>query len=177
MKTAICAFCAQTGMLCKDCQTKLNSGEIAQVDVDIAKIAIEYEKTHPEAAKAAILQIIDKPDVLLVLVSPGSLRLLVGGSKDFDKRLERFAKKSVKLLEKTKNIRKVVDDLFSPAVITGINTVFVPLRNPKPGQSSIEEEQIVVLSPSEKTKLPAPVNELIKFVKLITGEEIRVEFR
>ncbi len=41
----------------------------------------------------------------------------------------------------------------------------------------MEEETVVVLSPDEKEKLPGTVKELIDLVKLITGEDISVEFR
>lgn len=177
MKTAICAFCAQTGMLCKDCQTKFNSGEISDTDIQISKVAIEFEKSHPNTSNVAILKTIEKPEFILILVAPGNLRFLVGGTLDFDNRLERVLKKPVKILEKSKNKRKAIHDIFSPALISGINTVFVPMRNPKPGLSSVEEETIVVLSPDEKTKLPGKLEDLIELVKLIAGIDIRVAFR
>ena len=98
MKTAICAFCAQTGMLCKDCEQKLATGEITQVDVEIAKIAVEFEKKYPAAEKVTILESIDLPKLLIILVSPGHLRFLVGGKFDFDKQLENKLMKPVKIL-------------------------------------------------------------------------------
>ncbi|MBN1329547.1 MAG: hypothetical protein JXA54_08750 [Candidatus Heimdallarchaeota archaeon] len=177
MKTAICTFCAQTGMLCKDCQNKLNSGEITNTDVKIAKTAVEFEKNFPNAAKANIIKSIERPNFILLLVTPGSMRFLTGGSTDFDKRLEKALNKPIKIMEKSKNLRKVADDVFSPALISGINTIFVPKRSAAPGLSSVEEETIVLLSPSEKEKLPSSVKDLIELVKLITGEDIRVDFR
>ncbi|NHK33003.1 MAG: hypothetical protein FK730_16770 [Asgard group archaeon] len=177
MKTAICAFCAQTGMLCKDCQTKLNENIITETDVKIAKTAIDFEKRFPNSSKVTIVKAIDRPNFVLLLVTPGSIRFLTGGTADFDNQLERVLNKPVRIIEKSKNLRKVIDDIFSPALITGINTVFVPIRSPKPGQSKVEEETIVILSPDEKTKLPASVKELIDLIKLITEEDIRVEFR
>ena len=177
MKTAICAFCAQTGMLCKDCQTKLADGDITDTDIKIAKTAVDYEKNHPNAAKVTILKTIERPEFVLMLVSPGSKRFLVGGTQDFDKRLERVLNRPIKIMEKSKNKRATIDDIFSPALISGINTIFVPTRSPKPGQPSVEEETIVVFSPDEKEKLPGTVKDLIDLVKLVTGEEIRVEFR
>jgi len=96
-------------------------------------------------------------------------------------------------MEKSKNKRNVIADIFSPALISGINTIFVPIRSSQPGQpyveeetivvlspdekEKLEEETIVVLSPDEKEKLPGTVKELIDLIKLITGEDIRVEFR
>ena len=177
MKTAICAFCAQTGMLCKDCQTKLNNGEITDTDITIAKTAIEFEKRFPNTSKVTILQAIDRPNFVLLIVTPGSIRFLTGGTADFDKQLERALNKPIKLLEKSKNLRKVVDSLFSPALVSGINTFFIPVRSPKPGQSSVEEDTIIILSNSEKEKLPASEKELKGLVKLISGEDIRIEFR
>lgn len=177
MKTAICAFCAQTGMLCKDCQTKLEDGDITDIDIKIAKTAVDFEKNFPNASKVSILKTIERPEFILLIVSQGSRRFLVGGTQDFDKRLERVLNKPVKIMEKSKNKRKTIDEIFSPALISGINTVFVPTRSPKPGQSSVEEETIVVFSPDEKEKLPGTVSDLIELVKLVIGEDIRVEFR
>ncbi|MCF2143636.1 MAG: hypothetical protein K9W42_08050 [Candidatus Heimdallarchaeota archaeon] len=177
MKTAICAFCAQTGMLCKDCQTKLNSGEITETDVTIAKIAVEFEKEFPNASKVTILKTIERPSFVLILLTPGSIRFLTGGRADFDVRVERALHKKVKLMEKSKNLRKVVDNIFAPALISGINTIFVPVRSPKPGQPSVEEETIIILPEAEREKLPASIDELVALVKLISGEDIRVEFR
>jgi transcription antitermination factor NusA-like protein len=177
MKTAICAFCAQTGMLCKDCQTKLAEGDITDTDIKIAKTAVDYEKNHPNAAKVTIVKTIERPEFILIIVSPGSKRFLVGGTQDFDIRLERVLNKPIKIMEKSKNKRATIDEIFSPALVSGINTVFVPIRSQKPGQSSVEEEIIVMFSPDEKEKLPGTVSDLIDLVKLITGESIRVEFR
>ncbi|NHJ39106.1 MAG: hypothetical protein FK731_03665 [Asgard group archaeon] len=177
MKTAICTFCAQTGMLCKDCQTKLNNNIITETDVKIAKVAVDFEKRFPNASKVTILKAIERPNFILLLVTPGSIRFLTGGTANFDNQLERVLNKPIRIIEKSKNLRKVIDDIFSPALITGINTVFVPARSPKPGQSKVEEETIVVLSPEEKAKLPASEMELIDLVKLISDEDVRVEFR
>ncbi|HUT81554.1 MAG TPA: hypothetical protein VMZ29_10165 [Candidatus Bathyarchaeia archaeon] len=177
MKTAICTFCAQTGMLCKDCQTKLNSGEITNTDVKIAKTAIEFEKHFPNASKVTIIKAIERPSFILLLVTPGSMRFLTGGSADFDKRLERALNKPIKIMEKSKNLRKVADDVFSPALISGINTIFVPKRSAVPGKSSVDEETIVLFAPTEKEKFPSSVKDLIELVKLISGEDINVEFR
>lgn len=177
MKTAICAFCAQTGMLCNDCQTKLNNKEISQNDIEIAKVAVAFEKQYPSASKVNILKTIERPNQLIILISPGNLRFLTGGSLDFDKRLARVITKPIKIIEKGKNIRNLLDDLFAPALISGINTVFVPVRNEKPGESSVEEEMIVVLAKEEEEKLPGTLKEIKELVKLIGDEEIRVEFR
>jgi transcription antitermination factor NusA-like protein len=177
MKTAICAFCAQTGMLCKDCQTKLNNGEISDTDIKIAKAAVEFEKKYPNASKVTILKTIERDKFILLIVTPGSMRFLTAGTASFDKDLEYILGKPIRLMEKSKNLRKVIDSLFTPALITGINTVFVPVRSPKPGKSSVEEETIVILSPDEKEKLPTSEKELKDLVKLISGEEIRIEFR
>ena len=177
MKTAICTFCAQTGMFCKDCQQKINSGEVTQSEVEISKIAAEFEKTNPHSSKVNILKTIERPNFILLLVAPGNARFLVGGSLDFDKQIEQKLHKSVKIMEKGKNKRKIIDDIFAPALVTGINTLFVPIRNAKPGQSSIEEEMVVVLSEADKENLPGTIKELTELVKLLTDEEIRVEFR
>ena len=88
MKTAICTFCAQTGLLCKDCQSKINKGEITQTDISISKVATEFEKAHPQSSKATILKTIERTGFILVIVKQGDLKLLVGGSLDFDKKLE-----------------------------------------------------------------------------------------
>lgn len=177
VKTAICTFCAQTGMLCKDCQQKLNEGEITETDVEIAKVALEFEKKHPAASKVHILETIERPDQIIILVAPGHKRFLTGGKLDFDKQVEQRLKKPVKIIEKMKDARKTIDALFAPAIISGINTVFVPLRSSKPGGSSIEEEMIIVLAPSEKEKVPGTIKEMKALVKELTGEEVRIVFR
>ena len=177
MKTAICTFCAQTGMLCKDCQTKLNNGEVSDNEITIAKVAAEFEKQFPNASKVTITKTIEKPEFILLLVKSGDLRLLTGGTADFDKRLEKELMKPIKIIEKSKNKRKLIDEIFAPALITGINTIFVPIRSPKPGQSSVEEEMVVVLSADQKPKLPGSIDELKEIIELLIEEEIRIEFR
>lgn len=177
MKTTICTFCAQTGMLCKDCQSKLDSGEIDQIDIEIAKTATEFEKNNPNASKVEILTTIKRDDFVILIVKPGDLKYLTGIPLDFDKLLERKLKKPVKIIEKTKNKKKLLEEIFAPALISGINTVFVPLRSPKPGQSSVDEETVVVLAQEEKDKLPASLKEIRKIVKMLLEEDIRIVFR
>jgi transcription antitermination factor NusA-like protein len=177
MKLPICVFCAQTGMLCKDCKTKLASDEIDQIDVEIAKEAVKFEKNNPTASDVVILETIKRPNRILIKVNPGDKKELTGDGKSLAQRLEKRLGKKVIFFEKGTEKRTLIDIAFKPAIITGINTVFLPLRSAKPGKSSIEEETVIVLDKEQKSKLPEPVKDVKKLVKKLTDEEIRVQFR
>jgi hypothetical protein len=177
MKLPICAFCAQTGMLCNDCQMKLDQGKITETDIEISKVAVEYEKVHPEASDLAIDKTIETDAQIVIILEPNNLSLLAEKGKSFLKQLEKKLHKPVKLLDKGLDDRATIDAIFSPAKITGVNTVFVPIRSPKPGQSSIEEEMVIILAKEEKENLSAPLKEIRKLLRIMLGEEIRIEFR
>ncbi|MEA2070801.1 MAG: hypothetical protein U9O98_05865 [Asgard group archaeon] len=177
MKIPICTFCAQTGMLCSDCQKKLDSGEITPLDITISKIAVEFEKKNPEAANVTLIDIIDYPDLVVIIVESGESRFLQGKQASFAEQIEQEIHRSVKIVEKIGNTKKLIRMIFAPAKITGINTVFVPVRSAKPGQSSIEEELTVVIKKEDKDLLPSKLSNLKDLVKNLTGEEIRTTFR
>ena len=44
---SICHFCLKSGILCPNCQAKLKSGEVSEVDLKVARILLSIEDKYP----------------------------------------------------------------------------------------------------------------------------------
>ena len=53
-KLPICYFDARTGILCANCESRLQKGEISGADVEASKAVAHLAERHPELGKATL---------------------------------------------------------------------------------------------------------------------------
>ncbi len=167
MKTALCNFCLKSGILCSKCQGRLRSGEVSEVDLEIARLLLSLEDKHPSLQEVYFHKAVEANGVLAVLVKRGDMPRLLGYGGKITKALSEMTKKTIRVLEHGVDERKFLEDLFAPLSILTINTIWLPDGT---------TETRVIIRKRGRRRPPINVKALKEIAQKVRGMTLRVEF-
>ena len=164
-----CLTCVNSEFLCSSCQEKLDSGEITEFEIDLAKELLQLEEEESEEfgflKDVSFLKAIDYEDVIILVVGKrDKLRItpdllnLIKISYEIEK---------IILIEKTKNPRAVVDNLISPSKSISLNEIFL---------ATGDIEYKAVIPKEEKDNYLFTKEELEDLIFELTGNITRIEY-
>jgi len=167
VKTVLCNFCLKTGMLCPKCQAKVDSGEVSELDLKVARFLLSLENKYPSLQNVYFHKAVDVDKTLAIIVGKGDVpRLLSYGGKII-KALEGKTGKSIRVLEYGVDDRKFLEDLFAPLSIVTINTIWLPDGT---------TETRVILRKKRWRNPPFNVKALKEIARKVRNMTLRVEF-
>lgn len=167
MKAPFCTFCVKTGVLCLNCQKKLES-EYSELDFNLTKFLVEREQKYPFLQDIRLHRVVSADSVLVILVEKGDLiKFLIHGKKLLRELASNFGKKVVKIVERDENIRRIFETLFAPANVVSVNKVWLP-------DNTVETK--VIIPEHHKKKIPIRINTLKEICKRLLGVNLRIEF-
>ena len=164
MKTPICFFCAKSGVLCPRCQEKLDKGEVTEVDVEVSKWFIDYEAKNPQLRDYVIHRTVKVPKMMIIMVSGGANRALL---TKVSKQLSDEKRTNVRIVEKTSSIKRLLEQIVTPARVMGANTVWLPDGS---------WESTIRMPRSDLRKMPLDPKSAEEAIKILAGEVIHIVF-
>ncbi len=168
MLTKICGVDLKSGILCPKCEEKVRSGEVSELDLKVAKVLLDLESKYPALQSVYFHKAIESGNTLVILVNKEDVsRILSYGGKIIREISEKTGARKVRILPYTEDVRRFLEELFAPASILTINTIWLP-------DGSTETK--VVIPRKDVRKLPANIQVLKEFAKNIMGMTLRVEF-
>jgi len=123
MQSPICDVCLKSNILCSACQEKLNSGKISQKDIEISRYLYDLSDKMRSIRDIKILRVVDCGS-LIIITGRGDAAKLVGKGGVVVKKIAKDFKKSIRILEEAHTFKDFVEELLSPAPISGINTLY-----------------------------------------------------
>jgi transcription antitermination factor NusA-like protein len=165
VKAALCNFCLKSGILCSKCQGKLKSGEVSQVDFEIARILLSLEEKYPPLQDVHFHKAIEANGVLAIVVKRGDVPRLLGYGGKIIRALGEKTGKTIRVLEHGVDDRKFLEDLFVPMRILTINTIWLP--------DGTTETRVILRRGRRRTP---NVKALKKIAQKVRGMTLRVEF-
>lgn len=164
---SICHFCLKSGILCPNCQAKLKSGEVSEVDLKVARILLSIEDKYPALQEVHYYKAVEANGMLALLVGRGNINNLLKYGAKIIKELGKKMKKTIRVLEHGVSNRKFLEDLFFPLSIVTINTIWIPDGT---------TETRVILKRRGRRLQRIKINMLKEIAKKIRGMTLRVEF-
>lgn len=166
MKTALCEADLKRDRLCKDCQQKLDSNEITALDIKVSRLLNKLEKNFSfrgiEFNKA--LELGD----MIILSCSGTIGVLIGRKGKIVSELTKALGKKTRIIEKTGNEKKMIQDMIGNARLIGLNKIFKPE----------ETEYKVIISKTDQNKLiGGDPKQLEKGLKELFNAKTTIEFR
>ncbi|NVM28632.1 MAG: hypothetical protein HWN65_07290 [Candidatus Helarchaeota archaeon] len=161
----ICKICAKTAVLCNSCQTKLDEGEITQLDINLANYLMELEGRFSALKNANFYKTIEVGDVLIVLVGKGEISSFIGPRGKLIKLFQEKLGKNIRIIERISDLKKTIEDLIVPATLLGMNKIYLPTG---------EVESKARLKWGDR--LPAEPEVIEEIIYLLTNERIRIAF-
>jgi len=125
LKLPICLVCLKSGILCQSCQSKLDRGEIDELDIEIGRIFLEMESKFSMIKNATFYKAIDTGKDIIILVKSDK-RILRPVWNRISKLMSEKLKKQVRIVEKTSSIRRLAEQVLSPAKVKGVNIIWLP---------------------------------------------------
>lgn len=166
MQVPICVFDAKNAVLCPQCESKLESGQLTQEDVDASMKLARLAKTIPEIDKFSMnscrqvglnhIMYLSRQDIEATRKSRTLYRALSG---EFSGKLW--------LVESEASDRKFIEDLFFPTKILSINAVWAP--------GGLQKTKVIV-SGKWTSRFPIDIDQVAKIVKELRQLDIVIDF-
>lgn len=168
LKGPVCKVCAMTGVLCQVDEEKYRNGLVSDDDINLTKNLFLIEHQYPELKDLTFLKSYrvksrDGGEVIIAMVShPQSLNNLFLSA--LSKQLTNKMGVDVRVVEYSKNIKKMVSQIFDPAQVYGVSIVWLP-------DGSIEYD--VIIHKRELKRVTIDLEDLRKVFKDMVNESIR----
>ena len=124
-KLPICYFDARTGILCANCESRLRKGEISEADVEASKAVAQLSERVPELGKATLRRAFETEGGHVLEFEQSDIPSLRSNPLLQDE-LEGALKGKAWLVGAGGSDRKFLEDVFFPARVLTVNTVFLP---------------------------------------------------
>ncbi|MFX1580956.1 MAG: hypothetical protein ACFFCJ_01795 [Promethearchaeota archaeon] len=168
VKSPLCEICLKNyPLICGNCQSKIDEGEITELDVKVARALINLEDLFPSIKKVTFKRVFQIDGVIIVLVGKGDVRRIIGSSRRVLRQLEDEVKLQVRIVEESRNPQDILRDLIRPVKILGVNTIWLPDNS---------FERIVRISERERENIPLTLKQLESAIYEMTNERIRIVF-
>lgn len=168
MLTKICSVDLKSGILCPKCEEKVKSGDVSELDLKVARFLLNLENKYHALQSVYLHKAIESDDTLVLLVNRGDVqKILSYGGKIPRELSEKIGKRKIRVLAYNEEPRRFLEELFAPASILTINTIWLP-------DGSTETK--VVVTKKDARKLPVKTEVLKELAKKVMGITLRVEF-
>jgi transcription antitermination factor NusA-like protein len=147
-------------MLCQGCENKLKSGEITQMDLDIAKLLYKLGE-----GKIGFKKTIEIGDTVIIVTDKEQVGKLIGKSGKIVREISRSIEKKVRVVGENSDLRSVARDILAPARLSGINIVY--------GKEGQKKYKIRVMA-EDSRRIPGRLDILNSIIKELTSEDTLV---
>lgn len=162
-----CQTCVNSGFLCNSCEQKLNTGELTEFELELAKslLTLEEQENFTFLKDISFYKAIDFEDVvILVLGRKDKLRItqdLINWIK------ETYEIDKLIFIEKTNKPRPVIEALIAPSKLISLNEIFL---------ATGDIEFKAVIRSQDKEEILFTKEELEDLVLELIGKVTRIEF-
>ena len=154
-------------MFCPSCQIKIKTGEISDLDLEIARLLLSLENTYPPLQDIYFHKALETKKILAIVVGQGDMARFLSYGGKIPKELRKRLGKEIRVIEKGASNRKFLEDLFVPLNIIAINRIWLP--------DGTTETRVILRKRGRK---PPSINvgALKEIAKKFRGITLRIEF-
>jgi len=164
--TPVCYFDLKSGILCPRCEAKLRSGEISELDIEVAKLLVNVESKFPQLQKASFIRAVDTGEHTIIVFGQGDLARLNPILGELRRVVSDKLGKPAIILENQSDPRMLIEDLLSPLRIVAMNTLWIP--------DGTRELHIIVSGSKRNLQISEKI--LHSIVEKLYGTSLRITF-
>jgi transcription antitermination factor NusA-like protein len=125
LQIPICAFDAKIGILCSACDSKLRSGQIRDIDIQVSKALIQLAgQLHGAGAVSLVRSFCIDGTYILELEHSGVV--VFRNNQEFLSELEKLLGGRVWLARASSTNRDFIEDLLHPIKVLSLSTIWLP---------------------------------------------------
>src|SRR5690606_15688240 len=102
MVLPVCDVCLKSGILCQGCETKLKSGEISQMDLDIAKILFKLGD-----GKISFKKTIEIGDVVIIITQKDQVGKIIGRGGKIVRELSKKVGRKIRVVGENSDLKNL----------------------------------------------------------------------
>ena len=160
MVLPVCDVCLKSGMLCQGCENKLKSGEISQLDLDVAKLLFKIGN-----GKIGFIKTIEIGEVVIIVTDKHQVGKLIGKGGKIVRAISKEVGKKVRVVGENSDLRSVARDILAPARISGINIVY---------ETDGQQKYKIRVLREDSRRIPTRLEVLNKIIKQLTNKETMI---
>ena len=161
----ICGFDAKNAVLCPQCESKVESGELTKADVDASITLAKIAKSNKEIEDFSLYSCKEFQGNLVLELAKNDI-MKIRQSRTLYRLLQDQFKEKIWLIETGETDKKFIEDLFFPTKILAINAVWV---------GGIQKTKAIV-SGKWTPKFPIDTKKVMEIVKNARNLDIEIEF-
>ncbi len=154
------------GILCSQCESKLDSGKLTKTDVEAAIKLTHLSQKIPQIEKFTLNSCQESTGNYILYLSSSDI-MTVRQSRELYRLLQGEFPGKIWLVEENALDKKFIEDLFFPVKILSINRVWAP--------GNIQKTKVIV-SGKRTPRFPIDTDKVISITKDMRGIELVVEF-
>ncbi|MEN4005862.1 MAG: KH domain-containing protein [Methanobacteriaceae archaeon] len=153
----VCDVCLKSGMLCQGCENKLKSGEITELDLDIAKLLFKLGD-----GKIGFKKTIEIGNVVIIVADEDHVGKIIGKGGKIVRAISKKLGKKVRVIGEGSDFKEIAKGLVAPARISGINIVY---------ERDGEKKYKIRVMREDSRRLPARLDVLNNIMNQLTDEK------
>ncbi|HJM79740.1 MAG TPA: transcription elongation factor NusA [Nitrosopumilus sp.] len=161
----ICNFDAKNAVLCPQCESKVDRGEINKADVNASITLAKLAKTNKEIENFSLYSCKEFEGNFILALAKNDI-MAIRQSRTLYRLLQEQFKDKIWLVEADETDKKFIEDLFFPTKILTINAVWT---------GGIQKTKAVV-SGKWTPKFPIDTKKVVEIVKNTRNLDIEIEF-
>ena len=166
MRTPICNFDAMNGILCPQCESKLDKGLLTKADVDASIKLVKLSQKIPQIEKFTLNSCRESNGDYVIYLGSQDI-MTIRQSRELYRILQGEFTGKIWLVHQDPDDKKFIEDVFFPIKILAINQVWAlgGLRKTK-----------VIVSGRNTPRFPIDVNKVIAIAHDLRKIDLVVEF-
>ena len=166
LRTPICTFDAMNGILCPQCESKLDQGTLTKADVEASIKLVQLSQKIPQIEKFTLNSCQESAGNYVLYLSSSDI-MTVRQSRELYRILQGEFPGKIWLVQQGSDDKKFIEDLFFPIKILAINKVWVP--------GGLSKTKVIV-SGRKSPRFPIDVDKIIAITNHLRKIELVVEF-
>ena len=162
----ICGFDAKNSILCPQCESKIESGQLTKADVDASIILANIAKSNKEIDDFTLYSCKEFNGNFVLSLAKNDI-MKIRQSRTLYRQFQDQFKGKIWLVEADETDKRFIEDLFFPTKILSINAVWAP--------GGVQKTKAVV-SGKWTPKFPIDTQKVIQIVKDARNLDIEIEF-
>ena len=162
----ICGFDAKNSILCPQCESKVESGQITKADVDASIILANIARSNKEIEDFTLYSCKEFDGNFVLSLAKNDI-MKIRQSRTLYRQFQSQFNGKIWLVEADETDKRFIEDLFFPTKILSINAVWAP--------GGIQKTKAVV-SGKWTPRFPIDTQKVIQIVKDARNLDIEIEF-
>ena len=142
-------------------------GKITQLDVEVSKILSNMLAKYPALQNVKISRAVEVGPFIILEVRKKDISNIIGPNRQILNAIEHAIRRKIHVIELAKSERRVIESLFLPVEVLGVNKIFVP--------DGSEEFRVRVRRANAKG-LPMSEESLQESAYALLGRHIRISW-